>query len=130
MIGIKYSIFSAISIFINLLFQNLTFRFYNGLFSIYVAIFFGTSIGLITKYILDKKWIFYHISRDKKDDTKKFILYSLTGIFTTTVFLVLEMMFYYISSYSYAKYIGGAIGLAIGYTIKYFLDSKYVFYEK
>jgi putative flippase GtrA len=130
MLALKYSIFAAISILANLFFQWLSFIIYNGLGSLYVAMFIGTLVGLVTKYILDKKWIFYHTPKDKKDDIKKFVLYSFMGAFTTIIFWGMEMAFYYLVPNSNAKYIGAIIGLSIGYIIKYFLDKKFVFIHK
>ena len=92
--------------------------------------FFGTLAGLVAKYILDKKFIFYHTPTDKKDNAKKFTLYSLTGIFTTIIFWATEIAFDAISQDPNSKYLGAVIGLSIGYVIKYFLDNKYVFIDK
>jgi len=92
--------------------------------------FTGTLVGLIVKYVLDKKFIFYHKVKDKKDDAKKFALYSLMGVFTTIIFWGTEIAFDYFSQYSNAKYLGAIIGLSIGYVIKYFLDKKFVFINK
>jgi len=130
MITIKYSIFAAISTLLNLLFQYFSFLIYIGFGSLYVAMFFGTLAGLVAKYILDKKFIFYHIPTDKKDNTKKFVLYLLMGIFTTIIFWGVEIAFDTISQDPNAKYLGAVIGLTIGYIIKYFLDKKYVFIHK
>ncbi len=130
MLAIKYAIFAAISTLVNLFFQWLSFLLYNGFGSLYVAMAVGTLAGLVAKYILDKKWIFYHTPKDKKDDAKKFVLYSFMGVFTTIIFWGTEMAFYYFIPYPYAKYIGAVIGLSVGYIIKYFLDKKYVFIHK
>jgi putative flippase GtrA len=127
MLVFKYTFFALISTLFNLGFQWLSFRFYDGFASLYVAMFFGTLAGLLSKYILDKKWIFYHTPKDKKDDAKKFILYSFMGVFTTIIFWGTEMFFYYMIPYQNAQYIGAIIGLCIGYTIKYFLDKRFVF---
>ena len=126
-IAIKYSVFAAISTFFNLLFQYLSFLVYVGLGSLYVAMFFGSLAGLVAKYVLDKKFIFYHIPKGKKDDAKKFILYSLMGVFTTIIFWGTEIAFDALYQDPNAKYVGAVIGLSIGYVIKYFLDKKYVF---
>ena len=95
-----------------------------------MAMFIGTLAGLIVKYVLDKKFIFYHEIKDKKDDAKKFALYSLMGVFTTIIFWGIEIAFNYFSQEPNAKYIGAIIGLSIGYVIKYFLDKKFVFIDK
>jgi putative flippase GtrA len=130
MLALKYTFFALISTLFNLLFQYLSFALYSGWGSLYVAMFTGTLSGLVTKYVLDKKWIFYHIPKDRKDDAKKFVLYSFMGVFTTMIFWGTEMAFYYLLPDPNAKYIGAVIGLGIGYVIKYFLDRKYVFVHK
>ena len=130
MLAIKYAIFAAISTLFNLLFQYLSFLAYSGFGSLYVAMLTGTLAGLVAKYILDKKFIFYHTPKDKKDDAKKFALYSLMGVFTTIIFWGTEIAFDFMFANENAKYIGAVIGLSIGYVIKYFLDKKFVFIHK
>jgi putative flippase GtrA len=130
MTAVKYIIFAVISTLFNLLFQYVSFGIYNGWGSLYMAMFIGTLAGLIVKYVLDKKFIFYHEVKDKKDDAKKFALYSLMGVFTTIIFWGTEIAFDYLSQDPNAKYIGAVIGLSIGYVIKYFLDKKFVFIHK
>ncbi len=130
MLAIKYTIFALISTLFNLLFQYFSFGIYTGFGSLYVAMFLGTLAGLVAKYILDKKFIFYHTPADKKDDAKKFVLYSFMGVFTTIIFWGTEIAFDTLSEDPNAKYLGAVIGLSIGYVIKYFLDKKYVFIHK
>jgi len=120
----------VISTLFNLLFQYISFTPYGGFASLYVAMFFGTLAGLIVKYLLDKKFIFYHEVKNKKDDAKKFALYSLMGVFTTIIFWGTEIAFDALSQDPNAKYLGAVIGLSIGYVIKYFLDKKFVFIHK
>ena len=130
MVAIKYAVFATTSTLFNLLFQFFSFLVYTGSGSLYVAMFFGTLAGLVAKYILDKKFIFYHTPKDKKDDARKFVLYSLMGVFTTIIFWGTEIVFDTLSQDPNAKYAGAVIGLSIGYIIKYFLDKKYVFIHK
>jgi putative flippase GtrA len=130
MIGIKYIIFAIFSTFVNISFQYISFSIYDGFLSLYLAMFLGTLAGLVLKYILDKKYIFYHETKGKKDEGKKFFLYSLMGVFTTFIFWGFEIGFFYIFENQNAKYIGAVIGLSIGYITKYYLDKKYVFIDK
>ena len=125
---LKYSLFALIATIINLFTQFISLAIYSQDFSLYIAIFFGTLTGLIVKYILDKKYIFYYVVKDKKEDSQKFILYSIMGVFTTLIFWGFEIGFDYIFDSEIAKYIGAIIGLSIGYITKYFLDKKFVFH--
>lgn len=127
MIASKYIIFAIFSTIINLFFQYTSFAIYGGFLSLYIAMFLGTFAGLVSKYILDKKYIFYHKPKNKKDDGKKFVLYSFMGVFTTFIFWGFEIGFDIVFKYENAKYYGAVIGLGIGYIIKYFLDKKFVF---
>jgi len=130
MLIIKYALFAVISTIFNLIFQYLIFLLYEGLGSLYIAMFFGTLAGLAVKYVLDKKYIFYHIAKDKKDDVVKFVLYSCMGVFTTLIFWGTEIGFNAVFESGKAKYVGAVIGLTIGYVVKYFLDRKFVFIHK
>ena len=127
MIVLRYAIFATLSTVLNMGLQFLSFYIYDGFLSLYVAMFFGTLGGLVLKYILDKKYIFFHTPKSKKDDGKKFVLYSIMGLFTTFIFWGFEMSFYYVFENANAKYFGGVLGLSIGYVVKYFLDKKFVF---
>jgi putative flippase GtrA len=127
MIVLRYALFAVISTIVNILFQYLTFFVYDGFVSLYVAMFVGTVAGLVLKYVLDKKYIFFHTPKSKKDDGKKFILYSLMGVFTTFIFWGFEIWFDNMYASDNAKYLGAVIGLSIGYVVKYFLDKTFVF---
>ncbi len=127
MIVLRYAIFALLSTIVNILFQYLSFLVYEGFLSLYVAMFIGTVAGLVLKYVLDKKYIFFHTPKSKKDDGKKFFLYSVMGVFTTFIFWGFEIGFDYAFENENAKYLGAVLGLSIGYVVKYFLDKKFVF---
>ncbi|MBN2816002.1 MAG: GtrA family protein [Campylobacterales bacterium] len=127
MLAIRYILFALASTLLNLGFQYLSFAFYKGFLSLYIAMFFGTLAGLILKYMLDKKYIFFHTPKTKKDDGKKFMLYSLMGVFTTFIFWGFEIAFDFLFADENAKYAGALLGLSIGYIVKYQLDKKFVF---
>jgi len=127
MIVIKYIIFAAIAIITNVSTQYMIFSIYKGPFSFYVALCVGTLAGLLIKYVLDKKYIFYFHVRTSWDDSKRFLLYSLMGTLTTFVFWSFEIGFDLLFETNFAKYIGAVIGLCIGYFLKYKLDAKFVF---
>ena len=123
----RYAIFALLSTALNLFCQYLSFALYDGFLSLYVAMFAGTLAGLVLKYILDKKYIFFHTPKSRADDGKKFFLYSLMGVFTTFIFWGFEIGFDMLFESKNAKYAGALVGLGIGYVVKYFLDKKFVF---
>jgi putative flippase GtrA len=116
-----------VSILINIVAQYFTFKYIDSSYTLYIAIFNGTFFGLVFKYIVDKKFIFNFISNDYIENSGKFILYSLMGVLTTILFWGIEILFDAFYNHKNAKYIGAIIGLSIGYTVKYFLDKKFVF---
>lgn len=129
-IALNYTIFALIASIINILSQDISINLYDGSYSITVSILFGTITGLLTKYILDKKYIFKYKTVDHTHNGRILILYTSMGIATTIVFWSFELLFYYIYGTKEMRYIGGLIGLGIGYYIKYHLDKKYVFIER
>ena len=129
MLIVKYLSFILIATIVNLLTQLLIFQLFEGWYVLYTALTAGTLTGLITKYFLDKKWIFNYQATSKSDDLNKFGLYSLMGVFTTVIFWGCEMFFFHVLAFNGSQYVGGALGLAIGYAMKYFLDKKFVFKE-
>ena len=126
-IAVRYVSFSIFATAANISSQYVSFYIYNGFLDLYLAMFIGTLSGLILKYILDKKYIFYYKPKSRKYDGITCSLYSLTGIITTCIFWGFEIGFDYIFENKNAKYLGAVIGLSIGYTAKYFLDKELVF---
>ena len=125
--AIKYSLFAVLATLLNLLAQEAVVRSYDGAFAIYLAIAFGTLAGLISKDLLDKKYIFRFISSSHRENLGRFSLYGMTGIATTAIFWGFELGFDAIIGGKTARYIGAVIGLSIGYGIKYRLDKRFVF---
>ncbi len=126
-LAIKYALFAVLATGINIGAQHMSLIIYSGQYSIYLAMFWGTLSGLIVKYILDKKYIFQFQTKTHKEDSIKFLLYSLMGVLTTLIFWGFELTFNALLSFESAKYFGAIIGLSIGYMTKYQLDKKYVF---
>lgn len=126
-LAIKYALFAILATGINIGAQYTSMVIYRGQYSLYLAMFWGTLAGLIVKYILDKKYIFQYKTKTIKEDSYKFILYSLMGVLTTLIFWGFELTFNALFSFRTAKYFGAIIGLSIGYMTKYQLDKKYVF---
>lgn len=126
-IAVLYGLFAIAATFSNILTQAFLIYIYTGVFHILISIVMGTGVGLIVKYILDKKFIFKYQTQDIKHESKIFILYIIMGILTTFIFWGFELVFHIIYQSDVMRYLGGAIGLMIGYIIKYFLDKRFVF---
>lgn len=126
-IAIKYIIFALIATVVNIGAQDIVIRNYIGAFDILISVVVGTSVGLVVKYILDKRYIFRFRARDVAHDGKTFVLYTLMGLATTVIFWGFEFGFDHIFETKEMRYLGGIIGLAIGYLTKYHLDKRYVF---
>jgi putative flippase GtrA len=122
-----YIYFAFFASIINIFSQYLVFESYEGAYIIYIAMFVGTSLGLISKYIMDKMYIFKYNISNLYDYSKNFSAYVLTGIFTTLIFWSFEYLFYILFNNEIAIYLGAIIGLSIGYTVKYKLDKNFVF---
>jgi len=122
-----YSIFAAIATVANLGAQDLSTRVYDGPYHVLLSVFIGTGVGLVLKYLLDKKWIFRFKAEKARHDATMFTLYVTMGLVTTAIFWGVEFGFNHVFGTAEMRYVGGCIGLAIGYVIKYRLDKRYVF---
>lgn len=126
-LAIKYAIFAFIATVANIGAQDVVVRSYGGPFDLAASIAVGTGVGLIVKYVLDKRFIFYFQAQGMGHDTHTFILYTIMGVATTAIFWGFEFSFHYAFATREMRYVGGALGLTIGYLAKYQLDKRYVF---
>ena len=124
-----YILFALIATVGNLGAQRISLSLFDEL-GLTFAIGMGTLIGLIIKYILDKRWIFGDLTVDISDNSRKFALYSAMGVSTTLIFWASETLFWWIWRSDYMREIGAILGLSIGYFIKYHLDRTFVFDRK
>lgn len=127
MLAITYLILAVIATATNILAQDVAIRIYSGAYSVLLSVAVGTAVGLVIKYMLDKRYIFRFRARDVAHDSKTFALYTLMGVATTVIFWGFEFGFHYLFESKGMRYLGGVIGLAIGYLAKYHLDKRYVF---
>ncbi|MBN2533570.1 MAG: GtrA family protein [Spirochaetales bacterium] len=93
----------------------------------YIQLVAGTFLGFVTKFILDKFIVFKQKYIDMGHTFKQLLVYSLNALLTTAIFWGFELSFKYVFAFKHSELIGGFIGLAIGYTVKFFLDKKLVF---
>ncbi len=123
----RYAFFAGIAALVNIGAQWLWFHTYDGPHALGAALAVGTGAGLLVKYVLDKRWIFYDRETRLIARGRQFILYSLMGVGTTVIFWGTEIIFDHIGHGPAWKYLGGAIGLTLGYLTKYRLDKRFVF---
>ena len=128
-LALLYSLFAAIATAANIgaqdIWKNVWERLFSwGFWGVVTSMAFGTLVG---KYVLDKKWIFMFRADNLAHDSRIFALYSLMGVVTTIIFWGVELGFEWAFKTDAMRYLGGVIGLMIGYIIKYQLDKRYVF---
>ena len=85
-LAINYAIFALIATAANIGAQDLVIRTYSGAFDILASVVVGTGVGLVVKYILDKRYIFRFRARSVAHDTQTFALYTVMGLATTVIF--------------------------------------------
>ena len=122
-----YVCFAVFATLVNLLTQNASFMIYDGDQALWLASGAGTVTGLVTKYLPDKRWIFFDLATGAAQHARKFSLYTLMGVLTTLIFWGSEVAFHEIFRTPFWRDVGAVLGLAVGYTIKYRLDRRFVF---
>ena len=129
-VAVNYTIFAILATIANIASQEMSVQLYAGDYAMMISVMVGTGVGLIVKYVLDKKYIFRFQVNSMAHDGQTFVLYTLMGIVTTFVFWGFEFGFDYLFQTRPMRYLGGVIGLAIGYYVKYQLDKRFVFVSK
>jgi len=124
---LRYGAFAILAALANLLTQRLVLAMTDAPIGYGLALVSGTGIGLLLKFILDKRWIFFDAVQSARAETGKFWRYTLTGIGTTLLFWATETWFWYVWQSDLMREAGAILGLAIGYVIKYNLDKRFVF---
>jgi putative flippase GtrA len=126
---LRYAAFAVVAVVVNLAVQRLVLL--GGATGLWFtfALVVGTLAGLMVKYILDKRWIFFDQTAGAAAQGKQFGLYSLMGVVTTVIFWATETAFWMIWGTDVAREAGAVIGLTIGYVTKYQLDRRFVFRE-
>ena len=124
---LSYALFALLATVANIGAQDLSIRAYTGAFAVLLSVAVGTGVGLVVKYVLDKRYIFRFRARNALHDGQTFTLYTAMGLATTVIFWGFEFGFDHLFATKEMRYLGGILGLAIGYLSKYFLDKRYVF---
>ena len=124
---VLYTAFALAATLANLGSQALVVAVWPAALGIELSILVGTGVGLVIKYVLDKRYIFRFKTRNLLHDGRLFMLYTCMGILTTLLFRANEYTFHWLFASDAMRYLGGAIGLAVGYLVKYRLDKRFVF---
>ena len=124
---VRYSLFAVLATLANLATQRLVLLWGTEPVFYVSAIGAGTIVGLINKYLLDKRWIFYDTGTGLKSHGRKFTLYTAMGLITTAIFWGSETLFWLVWGTELMREFGAILGLTIGYMVKYNLDRRFVF---
>jgi putative flippase GtrA len=126
-LAVLYALIAVVATAANIGAQDLSIRAYHGRFAIAAAVVVGTGVGLLAKYVLDKRYIFRFTARDSLHDAQTFLLYTAMGVATTLLFWGFEFGFDRVFATREMRYVGALIGLTLGYWAKYHLDKRFVF---
>jgi putative flippase GtrA len=126
-VAAAYAVVAAIATAVNIACQALAILLYHGPFDVPISVIVGTAAGLPVKYLLEKRHIFAFQADNWAHDGRLFVMYSFLGIFTTLLFWGIEYLFHAAFRSDGMRYLGGALGLALGSFIKYHLDIRFVF---
>ena len=124
---LRYTAFAVLATFANLAAQRGVLQFGDSGAHFTAAVGAGTVVGLVIKYILDKRWIFHDFETGLRSHGRKFSRYTAMGLITTAIFWGTETAFWLIWRTDLMRELGAVIGLSIGYVIKYNLDRRFVF---
>ncbi|MEO1025471.1 MAG: GtrA family protein [Pseudomonadota bacterium] len=124
---LRYTLFAVLATLANLGTQRLVLAYGDSGLVFALAVGAGTLVGLVIKYALDKRWIFYDLDTGVKAHGQKFSLYTAMGLITTAIFWGTETAFWLIWQTDLMRELGAIIGLSIGYIVKYQLDRRFVF---
>lgn len=124
---LRYAGFAVVAVVVNLAVQRVVLLGGGSAVWFALALGAGTLAGLLVKYVLDKRWIFFDQTSGAAAQGRQFGLYSLMGIVTTVIFWVTETTFWAVWGTDFARELGAVIGLSVGYITKYQLDRRFVF---
>jgi len=123
---IRYVLFAILAGLANLAAQEAVVRL-APMLPLMMAILVGTGVGFVSKYVLDKKWIFLDRYEGHGTEARKVFIYGVSSVGTTLLFWATELMFWHATGTVEGKYAGAVLGLALGNLIKYRLDRHFVF---
>jgi putative flippase GtrA len=130
MLIVRYAAFAVVATITNLVAQRIVLTFGQSGIHFAAAVGAGTIVGLVIKYLLDKRWIFHDAETGVKNHSRKFSLYTAMGLITTAIFWGTETAFWLTWQTDMMRELGAVLGLSIGYVVKYNLDRRFVFTDR
>ena len=127
---LRYAAFAVVATLANLATQRAVLQLGETGGHFAAAVGAGTIVGLVIKYLLDKRWIFYDVETGVKNHSRKFSLYTAMGLITTAIFWGTETAFWLIWQTDMMRELGAILGLSVGYVVKYNLDRRFVFNDR
>jgi len=127
---LRYAAFAVVATIANLATQRVVLQFGETGVHFAGAVGAGAIVGLLIKYLLDKRWIFYDVETSVKNHSRKFSLYTAMGLVTSAIFWGTETAFWLIWQTDLVRELGAILGLAVGYVVKYNLDRRFVFTDR
>lgn len=127
---LRYAAFALVAVIANLATQRVVLQFGETGVHFSAAVGAGTIVGLVVKYMLDKRWIFYDVATGLKSHGRKFSFYTAMGVVTTAIFWSTETAFWLIWQTDIMRELGAILGLSVGYVVKYNLDRRFVFTDR
>lgn len=124
---LRYGVFALLATIANLGTQRAVLALDASARGFVLAVLAGTAVGLVLKYILDKRWIFFDTATGAWAHGRRFSLYTAMGLVTTVIFWGMETAAFAIWGTDLAREAGAVLGLAIGYVVKFHLDRRFVF---
>jgi putative flippase GtrA len=125
-----YALFVGVSYAMNIMTQEAVCLVYLGRGQLELAMLTGTAVGVVVKYLLDKRYIFRAQTKSAAHDARLFILYTSMSVLTTLVFWGCEYGADFVFQTKSARYTGATLGFGIGSILKYQLDKRFVFKSK
>jgi putative flippase GtrA len=126
-IACAYVAIATVASSTNILLQFLFVRFVDVPYAVELSVAFATALVLPFKYVADKKIIFKYRVDHVRKDLRTLIAYTLVSVVTVAVFWSTEFAFHYLFASEVLRYVGGIIGLAVSFYVKYRMDKKFVF---
>tara|TARA_B100000989_G_scaffold299003_1_gene291845 strand:- start:5206 stop:5595 length:390 start_codon:yes stop_codon:yes gene_type:complete len=124
----KYILVSLISIIANIALQILFLEVYTKMYRVELSIIIATALTMPARYVLERKFIFSRIRYSS--DTKSFLVYTFSACIATVIFIVTEYVFHLVFANDALRYLGGMIGLSLGFYFKFWFDTLKVYEGK